>query len=255
MSADKFTFRQFVVYHDRTAMKVGTDGVLLGSWAALCYPDGHSRFSADGFSSGSEGIPLRILDVGTGSGLVALMMAQRFPSSVVDAIDIDSASCRQAEENVSLSPFSDRVHVFESSVQSFVPSSCYDVMVCNPPFFVDSLKSPDKRRSLARHSDTLPADVLFRFAFEWLSAEGMLYLVIPSENFNLFMSSASLSGFYSYEVCAIKTTPSKPVRRYLLSFSKHRPKQLVETLNYLQNPDGSRSSWYAKLTDKFYLDL
>ena len=120
---------------DKCGMKVGTDGVLLGAWAL----------------GGS-----RVLDIGTGTGLVALMMAQRFPQSVVDAIDIDEEACRQAAENVAASPFAGSVHVGHCPLQDFLSSQPYDAIVSNPPFFVDSLNNPDVRRPLPRHTDTLP---------------------------------------------------------------------------------------------------
>ena len=138
---DCFTFKQFVVKHDMCAMKVGTDGVLLGSWA-----DGGDR----------------ILDIGTGTGLIALMMAQRFDGAHIDCIDIDPKACQQARGNVADSRFSSRINVYHSDVSSFEPPQQYDSIVCNPPFFSESLKCPDEQRSMARHTDSLLPQDLFR---------------------------------------------------------------------------------------------
>ena len=128
-------------------MKVGTDGVLLGAWA-----------------KGGK----RMLDIGSGTGLISLMMAQRFPLSLIDAIDVEIDCCIQAEENVNNSPFVDRIHVYRASLQDYTCENkmyFFDSIVSNPPYFVNSLKSPDSKRSMARHSDCLPFDVLLKCEF------------------------------------------------------------------------------------------
>ena len=138
-----FRFKKFTVYHDRCAMKVGTDGVLLGAWVNV---------------SGDN-----ILDIGTGTGLISLMMAQRNEKAVIDAIDIDSDAVSQAKDNIGNSPFSNRINSWNASLQEFSSKveKRYDVIVSNPPFFVQSLKSPNKERSVARHTDSLPvADLI-----------------------------------------------------------------------------------------------
>ena len=147
MGSDSFRFRQFELRQDRCAMKVGTDGTLLGAWALM-----------PGEASG------RVLDIGTGTGLIALMMAQRYPEAEVTAIDIDAGAVSQARENVAASPFARRVTVMEMALQQMgetspvadQPSSRYDAIVCNPPFFVNSLVCPDARRTAARHASSLP---------------------------------------------------------------------------------------------------
>lgn len=234
MGKDSFAFKQFKVAQDRCAMKVGTDGVLLGAWAG-------------------GGCPSRCLDIGTGTGLIALMLAQRFPGAVVDAIDIDRDACRQAEENVAASPFGGRIRVSLSSLQEWQPRVAYQLIVSNPPFFVNSLKNPDNRRLTARHTDTLSYADLFRGVSRLLSDDGVFAAIIPSDFLESFVAESCISGFFVIERCGIRTTPAKPVKRWLLAFSKHRPQQLLETEQCLQNPGGERSSWYAKITDDFYL--
>jgi len=224
-------------------MKVGTDGVLLGAWA--------------------EG-GRRILDVGTGTGVIALMMAQRFADATVTAIDIDAEACAQAQENALKSPFDNRVSVVHSSVQSFAADflekslktdllELFDSIVSNPPFFEQSLKNPDQRKATARHTDSLPFSDLFECASQLLSDDGIFSVIIPIEKLESFSSNAYLSGFYISRQCMIKTTLKKPAKRCLLAFQKHLPTSVERTEFYLQNDDGTRSDWYQNLTENFYL--
>ena len=261
-----FDFKQFRIEQDRCAMKVGTDGVLLGAWA--------------------EG-GRRVLDIGTGTGLIALMMAQRFENSVVTAIDIDAEACEQARENVLASPFAHRVEVVHASLQDFSASFAnfrsseqailtesqrssnsfsttwkpsnslienrFDCIVSNPPFFEQSLKNPDQRKATARHADSLPFSDLFEGVSQLLSDEGIFSVVIPVEKLESFLSNAYLSGFYIARQCIIKTTRRKPAKRCLLAFQKHLPASVERAEFYLQNDDGTRSDWYRNLTENFYL--
>lgn len=207
-----FQFQRFTIHQDQCAMKVGTDGVLLGAWA-----------------QGGE----RVLDIGTGTGVIALMMAQRYAQAHVVAVDIDEAAVRQARQNVDASPFGDRVEVVLSSIQDYATSCSisfgkgqgevpahFDSIVCNPPFFVDSLKAPDQQRSLARHADTLPFAELMRAAYRLLSDDGELSLVIPFDYRRRLDDEAFLCGFFPSRVCAVRTKSTKPVRRYLLAYRK-----------------------------------
>ena len=134
MRGDSFTFKQFVVRQDRCAMKVGTDGMLLGAWAEMDKPDG------------------RVLDIGTGTGLMALMMAQRYPEARVTAVDIDEMAVSQAVENVKASPFADRIEVLQADVNAFETEKKFDSIVCNPPFFNNVLICPDSQRTQARYT-------------------------------------------------------------------------------------------------------
>lgn len=236
MSTPFFRFQQFLVRHDRCAMKVGTDGVLLGAWA-----------------SGGQ----RILDIGTGTGLIALMMAQRFEHALVDAVEIDAEACRQAEENMAASPFTGRIHVICDAVQHFAQESkrrqVYDAIVSNPPFFENALKNPDKGRLVARHSDTLPFADLFMAVKMLLADEGEFSVVIPTEYRGRLEEEALLQGFSVSRICAIKTTPRKPVRRYLLAFRRHPSASVEETVGILEVQPNVRSEWYDNLTKDFYI--
>ena len=241
MSNNFFTFRQFSVHQQRCAMKVGTDGVLLGAWA-------EPNVGVDGRNA-----RLAILDIGTGTGLIALMLAQRFPNAIVDAIDLSSEAIVEARENVQASPFRERVCVEECAFQSYKPSKKYDLIVSNPPFFVDSLHTPDANRTMARHADTLTYRDLFRGASRLLSDHGVFAAIIPSENIEPFLSEACISGFFVSRELRIRTTPKKPVRRLLMAFTPHASENVEITDVCLTDGNGGRSLWYDCLTKDFYL--
>lgn len=227
-----FTFQQFTVCHDLCAMKVGTDGVLLGAWAR---------------------VGERCLDVGTGSGLIALMLAQRGTGARVTAIDIDHDACRQATSNFASSPFAERLLVCETSLQNFsAPSAPFDCIVSNPPFFASSLHSPDAQRTLARHGDTLTARDLMRCSARLLAPGGTLSIIIPYDLLSLYDTEASVAGLFSSRRTLLRTVPRKPVRRILLEYTK-LPATLVTEEQLLKNPDGTISAWYSALTRDFYL--
>ena len=226
-----FRFKRFEVKQDRSAMKVGTDGVLLGAWA--------------------EG-GRRILDVGSGTGLIALMMAQRFPDAVVDGIDIDCDACEEARENALTSPFADRIGILNSRLQDY-QAPLYDAIVSNPPFFVGSLKNPDEKRSMARHTDSLPFNDLFDGARRLLKADGVFSVIVPQEVKEDVVSEGYVVGFRLVRQCAVKTVERKSPKRYLLTFSKGGERTLVSEEGILNAADGQRSGWYSKLTKDFYL--
>lgn len=230
-----FRFKRFVVWQDRCAMKVGTDGVLLGAWA-----------------TGGK----RILDIGAGTGLIAMMMAQRFPDARVDAVEIDGMAYVQAVENVSQSPFAERIELMNMSIQAFAGAEAhpsYDAIVSNPPYFENALRNPDAQRMVARHADTLPFAQLFGAVVRLLSDDGVFSAVIPAESKSRFDEEASLCGLFTVRQIGVKTTPRKPVRRYLVAYAKH-PAAAVDTHEeVLEVAHGVRSEWYEGLTRDFYL--
>lgn len=228
-------------------MKVGTDGVLLGAWAR-----------------GGK----RILDIGTGTGLVALMMAQRYPDALVDAVEIDPDAARQAQENVSASPFAGRIAVYQSAIQQFPPLGGTEGMgklpfppsggieggysiVCNPPFFERSLKNPDPQRTLARHTHSLSFRDLVKSAVRLLAPTGEFSVVIPFNMRQPLMAEAVIQGLFLSRCFAVKTVPHKPAKRYLLAFRKERPES-VEEQEVVMMQSGERSPWYQELTQDFY---
>lgn len=202
-----FRFKKFVIEQELCAMKVGTDGVLLGSWA----------------TGGA-----RVLDVGTGTGIMALMLAQRCPEARVTAIDIDEGAVRQAIQNVAQSPFNDRVEVLRCSVQEFDGSNgrdgangLYDAIVSNPPFFIDSLQTPDRQRTVARHAETLTYAQLMQAAWRLLADGGELSVVVPFDYRQRMEDEATFVGFFPSRLCAVRTAAHKPAKRFLLAFRKH----------------------------------
>ena len=238
MGSDSFRFRQFELRQDRCAMKVGTDGTLLGAWALM-----------PGEASG------RVLDIGTGTGLIALMMAQRYPEAEVTAIDIDAGAVSQAQENVAASPFARRVTVMEMALQQMgessrvadQPSSRYDALVCNPPFFVNSLVCPDARRTAARHASSLPLTDLTAAASVLLSNGGELSVILPADLHSSMDAAAALSGLFAHRVCRFFTSVRKPAKRVLLAYGRQPADTFEQTQLVLGDDD------YRQLVAPFYL--
>ena len=235
MSNDYFQFRQFVVHQQRCAMKVGTDGTLLGAWAAA--PSGQCR----------------ILDIGTGTGLIALMMAQRFPEAVVTGIDIDEDAVAQADENVRLSPFSERIRICHLDILNFADTIGFDAIVSNPPYFVDSLACPDDQRTIARHAVSLTYEQLMHQVYRLLKDEGRFSVVVPSDCRAKIEAAACLEGFFTTRVCLIKTTPRKQPKRQLIEFQKHPVSELDISEGIIEVSPNVRSEWYQQLTKEFYI--
>ena len=224
MSTPNFRFKQFTIWHDKCAMKVGTDGVLLGAWC----PKG-----------------TRILDVGTGSGLIARMLMQRCPEAEVEGIDIDKAAVEQAREN--------GVTAFCSSLQNWQGS--YDLIVSNPPYFQNSLKNPDKSRQTARHTDTLRYDELIAHSARLLKENGQLALILPADAESEILQIAAQHALTCTRITRVYSKVSKPARRVLLAFEMSRSRDLEMTTNtlVLEDEKGGRSAAYSKLCEEFYL--
>ena len=235
MSSKGFTFKQFDIQHDKCAMKVGTDGVLLGAWA-----------------EGGQ----RILDIGTGTGLIAIMMAQRYGEASVTGVDIDHDAAIQARDNASRTPFASRISIVESPVQNLSADThgLYDAIVCNPPFFTNSLKNPDQQRAVARHAYTLPYRQLFETVAQLLAANGEFSAVIPADCLSEFCTEAYMANLTPSRRCAIRTTQHKQPKRYLIAF-RHAscPHEFMSEEQCLQDAFGNRSGWYEQLTSDFYI--
>ena len=235
MANGYFQFKQFTIRQQHCAMKVGTDGTLLGAWAQA-----------------SAGL-CRVLDVGTGTGLIALMMAQRYPEARAIAIDIDEKAVFQAQENVSASPFADRIKVIEADVQTFEDSEKFDSIVCNPPFFEDSLVCPDPQRTEARHTVSLGYRQLMASAFRLLKDNGRFSVIIPADCRSRLESEAHLRGFFISRLCSVQTTPVKAPKRYMIEFAKHPVNEINITNGILEQSPQIRSDWYRELTQEFYI--
>jgi len=212
-------------------MKVGTDGVLLGAWAPI-----------DGFKFQISN--LRILDVGTGSGLIARMLMQRCPQAEIEGIDIDEAAVEQARDN--------GVKASCARLQDW-PGS-YDLVVSNPPYFQNSLKNPDKGRQTARHTDTLSYAELIQHSARLLAEQGQLALILPAEAENEVRQLAATENLFLTHVTRVYSKESKPARRVLLAFShQHSAFSFIEDTLVLENETGGRSAAYQELCREFYL--
>lgn len=233
-----FQFKQFTIHHDKCAMKVGTDGVLLGAWA------------------GTEGCK-RILDIGTGTGLIALMLAQRSKADI-DAIDIDARACLQAGENAEASPFAGRIYVIHSDLADFAAAATrkYDLIVSNPPYFADSLKCPDRQRSMARHTDTLPLDRLLHDSRSLLAPGGRLALILPYDRMeNLADCIRKENLFLSKEISVIPVPGAQP-KRILIELTAEPPASPVSTGQLtIEIARHQYTDEYISLTKDFYLKM
>lgn len=229
-----FFFKQFHIHHDRCAMKVGTDAVLLGAWANV---------------NGTQ----RILDIGTGTGIIALMLAQRSAkNTLIDAIEIDIDAYQQAFENANDSPWHHRINAIHSSLQNFITPFKYDLIITNPPYFINSQKPPDQKRKQSRHADELPYPVLISACKNLLHREGRLCLILPREEASIFISMAAEANLYCSKKIAVKFKQLKPVERLLLEFSNDFRKPIKDEL-ILFDEEGSRTQAYQRLVSPFYL--
>lgn len=231
MKNDLFHFKQFVVQQDKCAMKVGTDSVLLGAWA-----------------EGGK----RILDIGSGTGVLSLMMAQRFPEARVEGVELDGDAFEQAVENARQSLFVRQIQFHHCPVQDF-HSGKFDSIVSNPPFFVDSLKSPDSLRNQARHSDSLSFHDLFMAVKRLLSDGGVFSAIIPKDCLELFETEAYHSGLFITRKIEIKTTERKAIKRVLLAFRYYRSLAYEQQIVCLLDKTNECSEWYYRLTKDFYV--
>ena len=252
-----FQFRQFFVGHDRSSMKVGTDGVLIGAWSPISHQPDIREIRA-------IRTEYSILDIGTGSGLIALMLAQRCPEAQIDAIDIDAASCLQAQENFSASPWAERLHVAQSSLQQwqmvngkYPNGKCYDLIISNPPYFADSLKAPDAARCAARHNDTLPFSTLIADSVRLLKPNGTLALIVPCEAEQELQTLAADAGLQCTRRCYVHPKPARPAKRVMIAWANGQSLSTEATerteMITLEDEHGARSYEYQQLTREFYL--
>lgn len=235
MSNSYFRFKQFVIEQDKCAMKVGTDGVLLGAWADVTNAQ-------------------RILDIGTGTALIALMLAQRSKAAIT-AIEIDEQAALQAAANVATSAFSHQVFVLHTSLQEFMCAdrSTYDLIVSNPPYFHQSLKTPVANRNLARHSDSLLPEELIAACFHLLSSGGRFCVILPTESALSFIEKAQIRGLFCTKKTEVFPRLGVSSKRVMLQFewnekSCEEDKLMIETEKRHQYTDA-----FTQLTKEYYL--
>jgi tRNA1Val (adenine37-N6)-methyltransferase len=231
-----FNFKQFSVFQANTAMKVGTDGVLLGTWADCQLAE-------------------RILDIGTGTGLVALMLAQR-SQATIDAVELDESACSDTRLNFSSCPWNHRMKLYHTSIQNFSKDKkpTYHLIVCNPPYFINSLKTPEKSRNLARHNDELPVDELFSCVAKLLLPGGDFSIIIPTNQLLEYELQANKVNLRMYHKTSIKPTPDAQPKRILVSFKFIPIDKCVEDDLIVEKYGRHQySEEFIKLTRDFYL--
>ncbi len=237
MSNNYFCFKQFAIVQDNTPMKVGTDGVLLGAW---CKCQGARR----------------ILDIGTGTGLIAIMAAQRTSSAQIDAVEMEPSACVDAIENIGNCPWQDRIELYNTTIQDFAAdcANCYNLIVSNPPFFSNSLKASDAARSLARHDDSLPVADLFGCSVKLLAPGGILSVIIPVGRLDDFRHEASLHSMDIVRQLRVQPNNTLPCHRVLVEFGIGGGNQATdEGILVIEHEQGCYSPEYVQLTHDFYL--
>lgn len=230
-----FHFQQFDIYQDHAAMKVGTDSDLLG---ALC-------------AGGKQ-----ILDVGTGTGVLSLMLAQRYPEANITAIEIDENAVVDAKKNFAESKWSDRIALEHISFQDYLnahPDPLFDSVVCNPPYFDRSLECPNPGRTRARHTSSLPFPTLIEGAYQLLAEDGLFSVCIPPEVLQDFLNISFETGFSLQHNYIIKTIPEKGPKRHVLVLKKGLVSQPREEICCMRNSDRTRSDWYLELMKDFLI--
>jgi tRNA1Val (adenine37-N6)-methyltransferase len=231
-----FHFKKFSIDDSSAEMKIGTDAVILGAWA-ICENES------------------RILDIGTGTGILALMMAQRNLNTAIDAVELENKAAELAENNVTLSPWSEQIQVFNSSLQEFSLHTHYrySLVICNPPFFAYSLKSPVETRNLARHNDSLPVTELLQITSKVLLENGNAAFILPADAYNFWQEEAAKLLLYPVRKTFVRSSPAHKPHRILVLFAKEKIPDIIETNLIIYVSQNKYSQDYKELTKEFYL--
>ena len=234
----EFKFKQFTVQQDQCAMKIGTDGVLLGAWVSL------------------DNNPESILDIGAGTGILALQLAQRSFAETIEAIEIDEDAFEQCVENFEASPWGDRLFCYHASAQEFANEveEEYNLIISNPPFYSDDYKSDDSARNTARFESSLPFRDLAIMAFQFLSEDGIFALILPKKEENNFIELASEVGLFPKRICRVRGTTTSEVKRSLLEFSFQKTEIIYEELT-IEISRHVYTEKYKNLVKDFYLKM
>ncbi len=238
MGRDHFQFKQFLVRQKQSAMRVGTDGVLLGAWLPL------------------DNEPQKILDVGTGTGLMALMLAQRCPEATIQGVETDLEACEEARANFAASKWSERLTAIHSTFQQYARSASvkYDLMVCNPPFFSDGIKSSCNKKRMARHNDSLSHEEILDGCKSLMTPVGRLGIILPAGIFSRFQITAARRGWFEHRRTWVRPLPHKPAKRVLSLWGLQMRGSLQVDEMTLEWAHHQYSPEFKALTAEFYLD-
>lgn len=228
-----FRFKQFAIRQENAAMKVGTDGALLGAWCDVSKAN-------------------NILDIGTGTAIIAMMVAQRNSTAAITAIEIDEKALIDANFNVKNCPWTNRIKIIQSSLQEFTPTLKFDSIISNPPFFENSLKSNSRSKIKARHTDSLHYSDILNFASIHLSNTGVLHLILPVENAEKCIETAIEDGFYLKRICKVHPVPNKNAHRFVFELTKTATPTITESLIIETGKRHDYSQHYIALTKAFY---
>ncbi|GAA4294293.1 tRNA1(Val) (adenine(37)-N6)-methyltransferase [Aestuariibaculum suncheonense] len=241
MSNKPFTFKEFTIHQDQCAMKVGTDGVLLGAWASI------------------ENNPFSILDIGAGTGVIGLMLAQRSSAEIIDALEIDDAAYEQCVDNFEQSPWGDRLFCYHASLEEFADEieDKYDLILSNPPFYSEDYKSENEQRDLARFSDAMPFEHLIESVSKLLSETGEFCVIIPYKEENSFIDLASNYNLYPTKILNVKGNPETEFKRSLLNFSfaENHAENIEKIELIIETERHQYTEAYINLTKDFYLKM
>ena len=233
-----FHFKKFSIDDSQAAMKIGMDAVLLGAWTPC---ENESR----------------ILDIGSGCGILAIMMAQRNRKVPIDAVEIDTDAAILAEQNFKLSPWADQLLLHHSSIQEFslITNQTYSLLTCNPPFFTDSLKTPDGARNIARHNDTMPVRDLLGITSKLLTVKGKAAFIIPVDAYKNWISEASSPFLYPALVTRVRSSPDHIPHRVMVVFSRDGNQKIIDNEIFIYSSINIHSNEYRELTKEFYLNF
>lgn len=238
MANQWFCFKKFTVRQDRCAMKVGTDAVILGAWTPV------------------EG-KFRALDIGTGTGILAMMLAQRSDALNILALELDTDAAVQATQNIAGSDFYRRINVLQMDFRNYYlqPEKEFDLIICNPPYFINSQRPADEGRSLARHSESLRMKDIFAGSAKLLQENGHLSMIIPADVIDVTIESAKVAGLYPESILNIHPLPGVEPKRVCLLFSFEEKVPLTESLVIEYSVRHNYTEEYQELTREFYLNF
>lgn len=240
MSNNYFRFKEFTVQQEKCSMKVCTDACLFGAWIAEKY--------------NSSGLQVtKCLDIGSGTGLLSLMFAQKNPHTIIDAVEIEENAYEQAKENLSNSKWNDRLKILNMDIKDFIPEKKYDLIISNPPFYEKELSSTEKNKNIAKHDEGLMLKDIITIIKKHLSASGYFAILLPYHRIKYFEKSAEENNFFLHEKLLIRQTPSHNFFRGILFFgnSKHE----IKTNDLVIKNENGYTKEFTKLLKDYYLQL